>query len=248
MTSDKYDIIYFPETDSTNLQASALLSERDDNRPFVVLASYQQSGRGQSENTWTSERGQNLLCSVVVFPDHLDISNHFYLSKVMALVLHDTLKHYVSFPLIKWPNDILVNERKIAGILIENSLLDQKVVSSVIGIGLNVNQQEFPQFKPQATSIFSESGVSSVVDDVLDHLLDQFDYWYDVLAEKRWQLIDSYYLRALYRFNQFAPYRNSDHEFRARIAGVEPDGHLLLETDQKDLLRFSFKEVEFILQ
>ncbi len=246
MTADRFDIIYLPETDSTNLQASALLSEKRDKKPFVIRTDFQTAGRGQSKNTWVSEKGNNLLCSVAVFPGFLDVSNHFYLSKMAALSLHDTLKSFLSKTEIKWPNDILVNERKIAGILIENILQGQKLTGSILGIGLNINQQSFPPFSPEASSILIETGLAIPVEEVFEKWLEQFDYWYGVLEEKRWQTIDSHYLEAMYRFDRFAMYKIPGHEFRARIVGVETDGYLMLETENKELLRFGFKEVSFV--
>ncbi len=245
MDSSQYELIFLPETDSTNLQASALLSERTGKKPFVVRSGYQKSGKGQSDNAWVSEKDRNLLCSIAVFPNQLDISNHFYLSKITALALYDTLCQYISKPEIKWPNDILVHNKKIAGVLIENSLQDKNLISSVIGIGVNVNQASFPKFAPEAASILNETGVHNDVDEVLARLLDQFDYWLGVLVEGSLQTIDSYYLEHLFRFNKIAPYQVSGYEFDARIVGVEADGHLLLETAGKERLRFGFKEVAF---
>ncbi len=246
MTENKYEILYFPETGSTNFQASALLSERKEKRPFVIRAGFQERGRGRSGNVWVSEKNKNLLCSIALYPEKLDISNHFYLSKIAALSLRDILQEYVSAPIIKWPNDILVKERKIAGILIENVLQERSVNGSVIGIGLNVNQTSFPSFSPPATSIVNESGEPSSVDEILDRLLMQFDYWYDKVLDEDWQTIDSRYFDSLYRFNSLAGYSVRGEEIRARIAGVEPDGHLLLEKEDRKILRLSFGEVTFL--
>ncbi|HYW97130.1 MAG TPA: biotin--[acetyl-CoA-carboxylase] ligase [Bacteroidales bacterium] len=246
MAPEKYDIIYLPETDSTNLQASALLSERHDKTAYVVTTGFQDAGKGQSGNVWISEKDKNLLCSIVIYPDFLGITNHFYLSKITALVLHDLLRRYIPKPEIKWPNDILVNERKIAGILIENTLQNSEVLSSVIGIGLNVNQADFPEFYPGATSILNETGTIHDTDVILNHLLEQFDYWYGLLKESQWQVIDSAYFKVMYRFNRFAPYSVSGYQFKARIVGVEPDGHILLEKQDKELLKFGFKDVAFL--
>ena len=246
MSSEKYRLINIPETDSTNLQASALLSERADLVPFVVWSGYQRSGRGQGKNVWIAEKDKNLLCSIVVYPRFLDVSNHFYLSKITALALHDTLSHYLGNVEVKWPNDILMNDRKIAGILIENTLQDKDLLNSIVGIGININQTHFPSFSPEATSMLIETGSEYDVEKVLIQLLDQFDYWFGILTEKNWQLIDKQYIRALYRFNENANYRSEGYEFEARLVGVEADGHALLENKAMGLLRFGVKEVEFL--
>ncbi len=246
MSAKKVERIYLPETDSTNLQASDLLSERNNQDPYVVWTGFQRSGRGLGENQWVSEKDKNLLCSIVVFPRFLDTSNHFYLSKVAALALHDTLSHFLERVEIKWPNDILVNERKIAGILIENTLREEKLLSSIVGIGVNINQKTFPSFSPEATSIEMETGAGQPVEYVLNALLGQFDYWYGILTEKNWQLIDKQYVRALYRFNETATYRSEGYEFEGRFVGVEADGHALLENKEMGMLRFGVKEVEFV--
>ena len=160
--------------------------------------------------------------------------------------MHDTLKSFLSKTEIKWPNDILVNERKIGGILIENILQSQKLTGSILGIGLNINQTVLSPVFPGGDQHSERNRLVHPGRRNFRKMLEQFDYWYGVLEEKRWQTIDSHYLKAMYRFNRFAMYKISGSEFRASIMGVESDGHLLLETENKELLRFGFKEVTFV--
>ena len=125
----------------------------------VVLAKEQTSGRGQVNNTWESSYGDNLLMSIVLYPEFLHAGNQFLLSKFVSLAIVDFLSYYLENVTIKWPNDIYVGNKKIAGVLIENSLRGAFISSSVVGIGLNVNQTEFSSSIPNPTSLKNESNV-----------------------------------------------------------------------------------------
>ena len=122
----------------------------------MVSVDYQYAGKGQGDHQWHSRPGENLLMSLLLFPAFLSASDQFYLSRVASLALIDTLKTLKLAPLIKWPNDILVNRRKLAGILIENGITGNKLSHSIIGIGMNLNQTEFPDFPLKATSVALE--------------------------------------------------------------------------------------------
>src|ERR1700741_5411456 len=142
---------------STNTYAMQLLKDVKVIEGTVITAENQTEGKGQRGNTWKAEPSMNLTFSVVLFPDFLSSSDHFYLSKITALALYDSLselfdpsQHDIK---IKWPNDILVNEEKIAGILIENVFRLGKLQQSVVGVGLNVNQEDFSALKNRATSV-----------------------------------------------------------------------------------------------
>ena len=123
---------------------------------LVVTANFQTSGNGQRGKSWESSIGDNLLISIVIEPNILT-KNQFLLSKCVALALYDLLTLYTDDVSIKWPNDILINDKKIAGILIQNKVKSDKISHSVIGIGLNINQMVFKDYLPKATSILSDS-------------------------------------------------------------------------------------------
>ena len=154
----KHDIMWFKSVDSTNEEVRRRISEIDN---LSVLSAYEQtSGRGQRGNTWTSNAGENLLFSVVLkfSPEYsglggLDARDQFVLNEIAALSVVDFLRSHGIHAQIKWPNDIYVDSRKICGILIENSLRGNRLSSSIIGIGLNINQRNFDINLPNPTSM-----------------------------------------------------------------------------------------------
>jgi BirA family biotin operon repressor/biotin-[acetyl-CoA-carboxylase] ligase len=245
MSSEEFKIIYFQEIDSTNLQASALLSDFGGKEKFIVRAGYQKKGYGQSGNTWESQKDKNLLCSFVLYPEFLNIERHFYLSMIMSLAISDLLKPECNSVRIKWPNDIYVNNKKIAGILFENSIQRGVIINSIAGIGLNVNQRKFPDFGKAATSMNLENNKEYSVEEILNDLTEKYSYWYQMLTEQDYEYINMTYQQRLYKYHETAKYKSQSGEFEARIAGVGSDGRLILESEGK-MLYFGFKEVEFL--
>ena len=140
------------ETESTLLCARRYAEETE--REFtLVTADYQTAGRGQRGNSWESERGQNLLLALVARPAFLPAAAQFRLSQTIALAVADTVARYTDDVAVKWPNDVYVGDRKICGMLIENSLKGQQMHTSTIGIGLNVNETAFPEYLPNPVSM-----------------------------------------------------------------------------------------------
>ena len=137
------NIVVLQETDSTNNYANCQIAESEVPEGAVFLAYSQKNGRGQANNQWESEAGKNLTFSLVLKPRFLEISDQFMISKVVTLGIHSSLKNYIGQLKIKWPNDMYAGDRKLGGILIENSILSGRITNSVIGIGLNINQEKF---------------------------------------------------------------------------------------------------------
>ncbi len=241
-----FTIIRLEKTDSTNSHLSALLSEKAVSQDSVVMAKYQKSGKGQGNNKWEGEKGANLLCSILIKPDYVKAQDQFRLSKIISLALIDTLHDLNLKGLIKWPNDIIVNGKKIAGILIENSLLNDSILTSIIGVGLNINQKSFPSFPVTATSVLIEKKNKQDIDKVLNLLLDKFDYWREKLKDSAVDEIDIEYLENLYGLNKVLTFRKGNKEFKAMIAGVGESGRLFLRRDDGKIMKISFREVEFI--
>jgi len=158
MNEDHFTKIYLDRVDSTNDWCRRNLSELQ--LPACVVADFQEKGKGQYGREWMSNRGENLLCSLVFKPAGLEAFQGFHVSKVLAVSLAEMLQTFIPDVKIKWPNDILVSRRKIAGILIENSISGAFLKHSVAGTGLNLNQKEFPDFSDalEATSLNKETG------------------------------------------------------------------------------------------
>ncbi len=243
-------LIELDETTSTNTHATQLIKHGKTPEGTVVWAHFQTLGRGQYGNTWEAKRGKNLTFSLVIHPIFLSTEKQFYLSKITSLAVLAMLTEYLPASQydiqIKWPNDILVNKHKIAGILIENILRGSFVQSSVIGIGLNVNQQSFKETKKAATSLSILLKKEFDLKTVLELFCKHFEALYLNLKQNKFEWLNKLYLNNLFRFNEFANYKAGGNIFNAKLSAVEESGLLVLTTEQHEQLKFNFKEVEFI--
>lgn len=240
------NIIVFKELDSTNNYARQLLQEKAVHGT-VVLAHYQKNGRGQVGNFWESERGKNLLFSVILHPGFLEAGKQFYISKIVSLALTHVLNSYLPEVKIKWPNDIYVGEKKIAGILIENTVKGTMLESSVIGIGLNVNQDKFESNAPNPVSMKQLLKKELDIMKILSSFLQKLNHYLQILRERRLEKIDTEYFQLLFRNEGFHQYRKENQEFSARVAGIGSFGQLRLEDPNGNVTEYMFKEVEFVI-
>jgi len=135
------DIIHYDSLSSTNSTAWLMVREKELPEGTVISANFQTAGKGQHGNRWESERGKNLLFSIILYPSSVSPDEQFLISMSISLGICDFLKHFLSDIKIKWPNDIYVNGGKIAGILIENSIIGQTIEYTVAGIGININRK-----------------------------------------------------------------------------------------------------------
>ena len=214
----------------------------------VVLAERQTAGRGQRGNSWSSGTGLNLTFSVVLCPDFLPAARQFYVSKIVALAVSDTLVRWGIEARIKWPNDIYIGDRKVAGILIENDLCGRYMARSVVGVGLNVNQTEFDASLPNPVSMALCAGRSFDRAEVFGTFYRCLSERYDMLAAEQEGRIDADYLARLYRLNEehiFTDGRTGE-RFSGTIRGVLPAGDLEIESGG-ERRRYLFKEVEYVI-
>jgi len=237
--------IYYESIDSTNEEMQRLLKKADFEEGMVISAGFQTSGKGHMGNTWESEPGKNLLMSMLFLPDFLRPGYQFYLSRIVSLALLELIGSYCGNVTIKWPNDMNVKDKKIAGILIENHLKGDKIEKSIAGIGLNVNQEKFSSHIPGPTSLYMETGCQTDMTKLLDNLLEKLEEKYNMLVNNELDVIDRCYHDHLYGFGEIRNFSSKGKKFRARIAGTEPAGELILETEEGKTLKFGFKEVEF---
>ncbi len=238
--------IYYESVDSTNEEMQRIMQKIDIEEGTVISAGFQTSGKGHMGNTWESEPGKNLLMSILFLPDFLKPEYQFYLSRIVSLALLELIGSYCKNVKIKWPNDISIDDKKIAGILIENHLKGDKIEKSIAGIGLNVNQERFSSDVPDPTSLYMETGCHIDMTKLLDKLLEKLEKKYNMLANNELDMIYRNYHDHLYGFSEIRNFSSRGKKFRARITGTEPTGELKLETEEGEILRFGFKEVKLV--
>lgn len=245
-------ITWFDSIDSTNSEARRRLPANA--KMSVYAAKFQTAGRGQRGNKWSSAAGQNLTFSVLLnfthpqMPD-LAVRNQFLLSIAAALSVSDLLRKLNIRNSIKWPNDIYIGRRKVCGMLIENIVGNTGLEHSIIGIGLNLNQTEFPPELVNPTSVLVSSGLRTVPEDVLDDFLDIFSGYMSYLSDiEGINEIRNKYVSRLFGLGVSREYhdclRNID--FTGTIKGISEEGLLLMEMPDKTVT-YSFKEVSYII-
>jgi BirA family biotin operon repressor/biotin-[acetyl-CoA-carboxylase] ligase len=216
---------------STNSFLSDLIKQGAPEEGTVVIADYQDAGRGLGEHSWDSRRGENLLMSLLLFPAFLSAKWQFHLSRLASLALCDVLETQGISALIKWPNDILTEKGKIAGILIEHSITAKIITHTIIGMGLNLNQTDFPTFQVPATSLALETGRSVDVTTLGELVEDSLMSRYHDLKEGRTEKLEREYLERLFMVGLAASFEAGEENFQGRIQGVNDFGELMVERD-----------------
>ncbi len=240
-------IIRLDETDSTNRYLRQLLAGRALPEGSVVIADYQTAGKGQVGNSWEAEWGANLLFSLLLRPDFLPANRQFIISQITSLSVKETLETYTDSIHVKWPNDIYWKDRKICGMLIENDLAGAYVHTSVIGIGLNVNQLCFRSDAPNPVSLAQVTGQQHDREEVLQRFLRLFFAYYIRLLQEDEAAIRQAYRAALYHGDGYYRYADKAGTFEASIEEVEPTGHILLRLRNGETRRYAFKEVATLI-
>ncbi len=239
-------IVRLEVTDSTNNYAKHQIREKGLSEGTVFLAYEQTAGRGQLKNSWESEPGQNLIFSLVLCPYFLEIRRQFMLSKAVTLGIYKALNKHVDLLRIKWPNDIYVSNQKLGGILIENSIMNGLLNSSVVGIGLNVNQTVFYSEAPNPVSLQMLTNQHYDCEQILSEILSGIDWYYALLQCGEEELIDQEFKSVLYRLNEKHFYKADDKVFEGEIIGVNEIGQLQIQKADGTIAEFHFKEVEFL--
>lgn len=224
----------FDSLPSTNDYLKSICSTAE-NTPegTVIWALEQTAGRGQHQNKWLSETGKNLTLSILLKPASLKAVEAFRLSKAIAVAVLDTVHHFTQKKVsIKWPNDIYVDQAKIAGILIENSIQGELVKQSIIGIGLNVNQESFLSDN-HPTSILKCSGREFQLQEVANHLLANISKRYLELQLGNFKTVDSNYFQHLYKVHESHVFFIDGKQETCTIKGIRADGSIELLTNNQ---------------
>ena len=239
-------IVRLEEIDSTNIYlrewADYYLEDM-----VIATAEYQTRGKGQGRNSWESEKGKNLLFSILVRPQMIPVKHQFILSVAGALALKKVLDYYVTEISLKWPNDIYWKDRKLSGTLIETSIDRNSIKKCIFGVGLNVNQLQFLSDAPNPVSLAQILGHELDRNKLLDEVIEAFTDEYEMLCSEDHTAICANYFEALYRREGYFKYRDAAGLFEARIDYVNEDGHLILQHESGEYREYAFKEVEFII-
>jgi len=238
------DSLFIKQTPSTNALLWEMIRGNKLTEGFVLQTDFQTAGKGQMGNAWESESGKNLLFSLVLYPEKVKPDEQFLISQLVSVAIKKTLDEYTDNITVKWPNDIYWNDKKIAGILIENSLQGNSIKIVVIGIGLNVNQKVFLSDAPNPVSLFQITGKSQVANSLLNDIRKNImDLYFNLDANK----IRDEYAEILYRKAGVHKFKEGDEIFQASIIAVHPDGQLELEKENGERKGYYFKEVSFIV-
>ncbi|MDR1680115.1 MAG: biotin--[acetyl-CoA-carboxylase] ligase [Prevotellaceae bacterium] len=240
-------IIHLSQTTSTNDSLSELVRREKPENGSIVYTDFQTSGRGQAGSGWESEKGKNLLFSIVFYPENVSIQQNFILSQMVAVAIADVLKTLLPSESvsIKWANDIYVGEKKIVGILIENIIQGARVSTSIAGIGLNVNQLLFRSNAPNPVSLRQLTGKTFDLVELLNKLQHSLLKQFALLQQNR-TAITTNYIHNLFRREGYHNYADENGTFKAKFHNILPDGQLILETKEGEKKYFFFKELQFL--
>jgi BirA family biotin operon repressor/biotin-[acetyl-CoA-carboxylase] ligase len=214
----------------------------------VVVAQYQGEGRGLDGNNWESEKGKNLLASILLYPVFIEPSRQFALNMVVSvaiLKMLDSFSEGVNLSL-KWPNDVFAGEHKIAGVLIRHSVHHETLHHSVIGVGVNLNQKVFVSDAPNPVSLVHHTKREMDVENCLEKYLFFLNEGYGKLAAGKTEDLEQEYLALLYRKEGWHRFEIRGETMSARIAGIDEFGQLMLMDKQHKLYTCGLKEVKYL--
>jgi BirA family biotin operon repressor/biotin-[acetyl-CoA-carboxylase] ligase len=240
-------ILRLTETSSTNEYAVQLIRNKRPAEGIVIRSENQTHGRGMDTNTWESEEGKNLTFSFIIYPRFLAVEKQFILNQAIALALikfvsQKVPSHRVT---VKWPNDIYINEKKVCGILIQNSILGHSIDSVIAGIGLNVNQNLFKSAAPNPISLSMISGINYSLDELLEELCQLLDQRYHQLMSGETDKLNEEYLQNLFRINEWHKFAIRGIECDAKITGISSYGQLMLVDNKSNEFVCDVKEVKY---
>lgn len=236
------NLVYVPECHSTNDLAAA--SQESFSEGTVVITDHQTAGRGQRGNTWLTEPSKNITLSIVLKPTFLLPRDQFNLNIAISLAVYDTLSLNINTRVfIKWPNDLIVSEKKVSGILIENQVMGSRIMHSVVGIGINVNQHRFNV--PTATSMSLLGNKTFELSDLFETLLERIEFRFVQLRSGRIAQLKEEYLGNLYWRNEKRLFQSQGETFEGTIIGIDDAGRLQINVGA-ETRTFQIKELSYV--
>ena len=251
--------MFISETHSTNDLLKKMSATERLEEYYTIRTDYQSAGKGQQGAKWESEKGKNLLVSILLYPNELEKKHPFRLTQLFTVATIQALR--VVEPeqtcSIKWPNDIYCGDKKLAGILIENVLSEDGIEKSVLGMGLNVNQVVFSEALPNPISLQLLTQKTYDIDNILNNIVAELKK----IRQMDEAELKSIYLSHLYRRDGFYPYveipvtedpmtiakTNMEGAFNAKIVDIKPDGEIELEKENNERKIYHFKQIKYII-
>ena len=240
-------IHFLPSCHSTNTVASDLIRAQKAVNGLIVITNEQTAGRGQHGNSWLSAANLNLTFSAIFFPLTFFAADSFYLNIISSLAVAETLEQLLPSDkqvTVKWPNDIYIGNKKVSGILIENTLRGDKINSVVMGIGINVNQAVFDLL--QATSLLQEAGEALNIQHLFSQLCEHIEHYYLKFEDSSKSELHALYLQKLLGLNQKREFADAEGNFSGVIRGITANGELQIEKESGQIRNYAFKEVSFL--
>ena len=214
----------------------------------IIVAENQTQGRGQMEGYWDSKPYKNLTFSLFTTFRKLEVKHQAYLNFAVCLAIYDTLKSLCIPDLfVKWPNDIMADSKKVCGVLIETTFKKNKIKNTIIGIGLNVNQEKFSNKLPNAISLNQLLNETFDLDRLLKQIVEQIKKYIQELENQEFDFIHTSYLNALYKIGISSYFENTKNkqQFKGKIVDVKSNGKLVIQLEDKTLVEFENKEIKF---
>jgi BirA family biotin operon repressor/biotin-[acetyl-CoA-carboxylase] ligase len=238
------NLVFVPECPSTNTLALEISQQSPVKEGTVVITDHQTAGKGQRGNVWEADPQLNLTFSVILKPTFLAINKQFHLNIAICLALKDYLKEKTPAAVyIKWPNDILVHEKKISGVLIENQLQAATISNCVAGIGFNLNQKTFKSSSATSLSLITGKDFNPVTE--LPLILSFLEARYLQLRQGGYGALMDLYLSALYRRHEKHLFSTDGGEFEGVILDLDDLGKLRIQTEN-GVRSFGIKEIRYV--
>jgi len=241
--------IQLTEVDSTNTYAQELVSKSNPQEGTAITALYQTLGRGQIGRYWYSSKEKNAMSSVILYPSFLLAKDQFYLSIAVSCAVRKSLANILPSKdvSIKWPNDLYVGDKKVAGLLLQNTLIGNNIGHSIIGIGINVNEEKYPTELPNPTSIFLETRKLTGLEHIYTSIWQELDKYYLQLRLGRKEQLMSEYISYLYGRDMVKQYKREDGTLiHGLIQHVDNQGKLVMLING-EVEKFAFREIRLVV-
>ncbi len=241
-----FKLIKLKSVNSTNLFAKQIEKAVPQPDFCCIYTDNQLSGRGQAQTVWESEPNANLTFSLILHPKSIAPHEQFYISKLIAASIADFFNKEASHFWVKWPNDIYFNNKKLAGILIENAISGKNITTCIVGIGLNINQTNFSENLPNPISLKQIHNKTYRLEPLLKQLINHIQLKWNLIENRNFIQINELYFNNLYLFRKFANYKDATGKFVGKIIGTEETGKLIIETKKGTIKKYDLKELSYL--